>query len=161
MYPPFIKPFALWEPPTNVIPKMYWDTMSLEQRAHAICRQIEKIITYCDYLGENTEELHDYYLQLIEEFNEFKEHGFEDYYREQVETWINANLDYIFNNVVKQVYFGLNLEGHFVAYIPESWNDIVFDTGYVYGIDTYGRLILRWDIDNSGENVNQRPEDWS
>jgi hypothetical protein len=78
-----------------------------------------------------------------------------------VDKWIDENLSYIFTHVAKQVYFGLNLEGYFVAYIPEGWDDIVFDTGMVYGQDTYGRLILRWDVDDSGESVNQRPEDWS
>ena len=48
-----------------------------------------------------------------------------------------------------------------MAYIPESFDDIVFDTGANYGSDEYGRLILRWDVDDSGFAVNQRPEDWS
>lgn len=156
-----ITPFRLWEPPTWVIPKMYWDTMSLEQRAHAICRQIEKLMTYADYLGINVNELEELYIALQNDFDKFKESGFDDYYRQQVEEWIANNLEYVFNIVAKQVYFGLNLEGYFVAYIPEGWDDIIFDTGHVYGNDTYGRLILRWDVDNSGENVNQRPEDWS
>ena len=101
------------------------------------------------------------YEMLASDFDSFKKHGFDDYYREQVEYWIKNNLDYIFDETVKQVYFGLTLDGHFVAYIPESWDDIVFDTGAIYGEDTYGRLILRWDVDSSGESVNQRPEDWS
>lgn len=156
-----ITPFRLWEPPTWVIPKMYWDTMSLEQRAHAICRQIEKLMTYADYLGINVNELEELYIALQNDFDKFKESGFDDYYKQQVEEWIANNLEYVFNTVAKQVYFGLTLEGRFVAYIPDGWSDIVFDTGANYGVDTYGRLILRWDVDNSDENVNQRPEDWS
>ena len=78
-----------------------------------------------------------------------------------VHDWITENMNKIFTTIAKQVYFGLNEQGYFVAYIPEGWDDIVFDTGMVYGEDTYGRLILRWDVDNSGESVNQRPEDWS
>lgn len=90
-------------------------------------------------------------------FKEFVESGFDDYYQQQVEQWINVNLSYIFGQVIRQVYFGINLEGYFVAYVPQSWDDITFDTGMVYAEDTYGRLILRWDAD-SPYTVNQNPE---
>lgn len=146
---------------TPVIPSLYWDVYSQEQRYHAICEELCKIISYSDFLGKkvnlNTQRI----AELVAEFQKFKESGFYDYYAEQIEQWINDNLEWIFKTLAKQVFFGLTLDGYFVAYIPESWDDIVFDTGHVYGADTYGRLILRWDVDNSGESVNQRPEDWS
>jgi len=46
------------------------------------------------------------------------------------------------------VFFGVTLDGHFVAYIPESWTDIDFDTGMIYGTPEYGRLILRYEVDS-------------
>ena len=58
----------------------------------------------------------------------------------------------------KNLLFGLTLEGYFVAYCPESWSDIIFDTGMVYGLDTYGRLILRYDVDSPYDNVDQTHE---
>lgn len=54
------------------------------------------------------------------------------------------------SNLTKNVYFALNDEGYFVAYIPESWTDIQFDTGTQYGEFDYGRLILRYNVDGSG-----------
>lgn len=146
---------------TPTVPKLYWDVESQEQRIHALCRQLHKLICYADMLGNKIIENHDDIGELQTLFEQFMESGFDDYYAEQVEKWIDDHLQWIFTHVAKQVYFGLTLEGFFVAYIPESWDDIVFDTGMQYGIDTYGRLILRWDVDNSGESVNQRPEDWS
>ena len=53
----YIKPFQFWEPTTWVIPKLYWDAYSQEQRIHAICRQLGKVIQYCDYLGLNTDDI--------------------------------------------------------------------------------------------------------
>ena len=158
-----IAPFQLWEPPTLVIPKMYWDAMSHEQRIHAICRQIEKLICYADYLGANVDDLTVKYDNLKTDFEKFMESGFDDYYLDQIEQWVKDNMADIISLYVKQVFFGLTLDGHFVAYIPEgsAWEDIIFDTGMQYGLDTYGRLILRWDVDESGSAVNQRPEDWS
>lgn len=157
----YIAPFFGFTEFTPTIPKLYWDVHSQEQRILRICDMLDKLICYSDYLGDNLNVTKDELEWLKGQFEEFKEHGFEDYYLEQIEKWINDNLETLFKLLVHQVFFGLNLEGRFVAYIPESWDDIVFDTGYVYGVDTYGRLILRWDVDNSGENVNQRPEDWS
>lgn len=53
----YIKRFAFWNPATWSIPKLYWDAWSIEQRTHAICRQLEKVIAYADYLGVNTDDI--------------------------------------------------------------------------------------------------------
>lgn len=159
--PWYIPPFPAFTEYTSVMPKMYWDVVSQEQRIHRLCETLDKLICYADMLGVKINVNREDIDSLLDQFNDFKEHGFEDYYEQQLEQWINDNAPLLFEMLAKQVYFGLTLDGHFVAYIPESWNDILFDTGYNYGEDTYGRLILRWDVDESGDNVNQRPEDWS
>ena len=144
MIPPFIG-FTEFTP---VLPKLYWDTYSQEQRIHCICELLEKIACYCELLGVNINDANKLITELASEFEEFKAHGFDDYYKEQVIEWIAANLEYIVEHIIRSVYFGLTLDGHFVAYIPESWNDIIFDTGAVYGQDDYGRLILKMDVDS-------------
>lgn len=161
-----IPPFIGFTEFTPTIPKMYWDVHSQEQRIHRICDMLDKLICYADFLGDELEINIEDVKALQAEFQEFKESGFEDYYLAQIEQWVNDNLETLYALLVKQVYFGLTQDddpaggGRFVAYIPESWDDIIFDTGIVYGNDEYGRLILRWDVDNSGEAVNQRPENW-
>ena len=157
----FIPWFEAWQEFSPVIPKMYWDVESQEQRIHAMCAQLHKLACFADFLGGKVSENHDDIEELQRLFQEFQESGFADYYARQIEKWITDHRDWIWGEFVKQVFFGINEQGYFVAYIPESWDDIIFDTGMVYGIDTYGRLILRWDVDNSDESVNQRPEDWS
>ena len=49
--------YAFWNPATWSIPKLYWDAFSQEQRIHAICRQLEKVIKYADYLGVNVDDI--------------------------------------------------------------------------------------------------------
>lgn len=134
---------------TASIPKMYWDVKSQEQRIHRICETINRLICYAGYLGDKGNEFAEELETLANEFEKFKESGFEDYYLAQIEQWVNDHVEELCRLLVKQVYFGLTLDGHFVAYIPESWDDIVFDTGFNYQDDTYGRLILRWDVDNA------------
>lgn len=155
-----IPPFSGFTEFTSSIPKLYWDVKSQEQRIHAICKMIDKLICYADMLGDTENETQERIAELEKLFKEFIESGFDDYYADQVEQWINDNANLLFTKYAKQVYFGLNEQGYFVAYIPDGWSDIIFDTGAVYGVDTYGRLILRWNVDNSGESVNQRPENW-
>lgn len=152
--------YSGWTQYTPVIPKLYWDVYSAEQRLKQLCMSFDKVEHYLDYIAtimnewniEFSEEMQEELEELWNAVNNGLENAAKD--------WIAKNLKWIFQAVVKQVYFGLTLDGHFVAYIPDGWDDIIFDTGMNYGEDTYGRLILRWDVDDSGFEVNQRPENW-
>lgn len=61
--------------------------------------------------------------------------------------WIAANFYDIVGEMTKTVWFGLTDSGYFVAYIPDSWRDVVFKTtGYDITIDIqpdYGHLVLQ------------------
>lgn len=61
-----ISRFAFWNPGTWQIPKLYWDAFSDEQRIHAICKQLGKVIAYADYLGVNVDDIAER-LKAIEE----------------------------------------------------------------------------------------------
>lgn len=64
-----------------------------------------------------------------------------------MEEWIANNFYDIVGEMTKTVWFGLTDAGYFVAYIPESWRDVVFKTtGLDITIDTmpdYGHLVLQ------------------
>lgn len=53
----YISRFAFWNPGTWNIPTLYWDAFSEEQRIHAICKQLGKVIAYADYLGINVDDI--------------------------------------------------------------------------------------------------------
>lgn len=138
------------------VPQLYWNVDGNEQRYHLLCKQLHKLVCYADMLGIKINLNHEAIEKLESEFEEFKESGFLDYYEQQLEAWINANMPEIIGKYIRMVFFGLTLDGHFVAYIPEGtgWDDIIFDTGAVYGTEQYGRLILSYDVD-SPYNVEQ------
>lgn len=144
----YIPPFAGWVPYNATIPKLYWDTYSQEQRIHAMCDLIHRIACYADMLGIELDKDHASIETLEAEFQKFKESGFLDYYEEQLAKWIDDHSALIYEKFARGVYFGLTLEGRFVAYIPQTWNDISFDTGATWGNEDYGRLILRYDVDS-------------
>lgn len=64
-----------------------------------------------------------------------------------IKNWIVANFYDIIGDMAKTVWFGLTDTGYFVAYIPESWDEIVFKTtGYDYTTELqpdYGHLVLQ------------------
>lgn len=97
--------------------------------------------------------------QLFELYNQLVEQGFDKYYEEwnkELEAWLTENAGQIYALFAKQVFFGITDDGYFCAYVPDSWADIEFDTGSVYGSYTYGRLILRYNVDGGGviDNTN-------
>lgn len=133
------------------VPQLYWNVDGNEQRYHLLCKQLHKLVCYADMLGQKITINHDQIDALEKEFMRFKNGALIDFYEKQVEAWINAHMPDIIGKYIRMVFFGLTLDGYFVAYIPEGtgWDDIIFDTGAVYGSDTYGRLILLMDVDGA------------
>lgn len=66
-----------------------------------------------------------------------------------LENWLSRNALDLIGELVKMVFFGITDEGYFVAYIPESWEDIIFGTSglddFPAGVD-YGHLTLSFEI---------------
>lgn len=74
--------------------------------------------------------------------------NFPDSIKQAFAEWMNANALDLVGELVKLVIFNITDDGYFVAYIPESWNDILFGTT---GLDTsipgydYGHLVLSYE----------------
>lgn len=148
-----ITPYPMWSAYTPTLPALYWDVDSHEERIKRLCLELQKIVDYSDYLGKNLNIDQTAIKELQDDFEKFQESGFDDYYLAQIEKWIDAHLDSLFATYSKGVYFGLTKNGYFCAYVPESWSDIQFDTGAVYGRSDYGRLILRFEPDPDAAGV--------
>lgn len=62
--------------------------------------------------------------------------------------WLQHNATEVISAIIKNVWFGLTPAGYFVAYVPESWADIIFKTtGYDIVIDLmpdFGHLVLQY-----------------
>lgn len=74
--------------------------------------------------------------------------NFPDSIKQAFADWMNANALDLVGEMVKLVIFNITDDGYFVAYIPESWDDILFGTT---GLDTnipgydYGHLVLSYE----------------
>lgn len=145
-----IPPFWGFSAFTPTIPKLYWNVKSQEQRILNLFDLLDKLVCYCDNMGTQINVTKADIEALKEEFEKFKESGFLDYYEKQLTEWVEKNMPDLIAQAVKQVYFGLTDDGYFCAYIPDSWSDITFDTGAVFGRSDYGRLILKMHVDGEG-----------
>lgn len=142
LYLPLYTAFTQFTP---VIPKFYWNVYSEEERYKVICKQLDKICAYANALGiqinYNTEQIE----KLMKDFDDFKEGAYDDYYEQIISKWVEDNMPSIMEQAARMLFFGLTKDGYFVVYIPESWADIAFDTGFDYdNKEEYGHLILMY-----------------
>ena len=136
----------------KVLPAVYDDSLSYYELLCKVVKYLNDVIAELNVHNDAITELQELYSALVDEFDEFKESGFLDYYEQQIREWVDRNLPRIFEDFLKiAVFFGLTLDGYFVAYIPKTWEEITFDTGSVYGNDEYGRLILQYYVDSPHE----------
>lgn len=128
---------------TPTLPEFYWDVYSAEQRIKHICYELCKLAKYDDYLAEQLGLTREDVEKLMTDFEKFKESGFDDYYEQQINQWINKHMPDIMAQATKMVFFGLTDDGYFCAYIPAQWA-FVFDTIIDYDSDDYGRLTITY-----------------
>lgn len=67
-----------------------------------------------------------------------------DLYWTALKNYIDNNLQNMVAGIVKYVSFGVTPDGHFVAYIPPTWDFLSFYTEEDSYHPLYGHLILRW-----------------
>lgn len=130
---------------TPVVPKLYWDVYSAEQRMKWLSTEWDRIEHYlldlCNQTNRNSNDIE----ELQQHFEEFKQHGFDDYYREMLERWISTHFADLIETAIQVLFFGLTEDGYFCAYVPKNWTKyMTFDTGATYGADDYGRLKISY-----------------
>ena len=112
-----------------------------------ILEQVERIAKENGVIQKDLQELKAEYNTLEEFYNAIMSGDFPDQFKIALAEWFEANAVEILGQFVKFVFFGLTLDGHFVAYIPESWDDINFGTsGYDdFPLNTdFGHLTLSY-----------------
>lgn len=105
---------------------------------------IESINSIDGWIEQHEKEYNDL-KKIIDDFNNGK---FTDDFIESLKSWIVHNVNDLISYAIKNVWFGLTDSGYFVAYIPDSWNNIIFNTiGYDINVEdsaNYGRLVLSY-----------------
>ena len=135
----------------KVIPLVYDNSLSYYE---VLCKAI-------DYLNEsianqnvlyqhmviaetNITELQSQMQQVQETLQKFINGEYTDKYIDSLASWIDTNLQELVGRIVKYVFFGLTDDGYFIAYIPQNWDFISFDTIINPDDPLYGHLLLKW-----------------
>lgn len=102
---------------------------------------VKKLLECCNSVTDQLDALNQF-------MKDVQEGNFPDAVVEAFEKWISENLTDLVGEQVKGVYFGLTMTGYFVAYIPDSWNDITFNTTefdiMIPEEPEYGHLVLSY-----------------
>ena len=134
---------------TPALPQFYTGVPTMEQGFKELCKNFHKMVCYANLLAEKQNVTSGELEKLQADFEKFQDSGFYDYYAEQLEAWINANMDRIFSMYAKLVIFGLDGDGHFAAWIPENWDEIYFSMVADHTDVLYGRLVLLYDAEGN------------
>ena len=119
----------------SVLPLVYDDSLSYYE---VLC----KVVEYINKLIDTDRE-------IFSDIDELKAE------MQVVQKWIDdfdtSFIEEIIAQYMKMVFFGLTQDGYFVAYIPDSWDDIVFSTSQYDDFTTlepeYGHLILSMNVE--------------
>lgn len=127
----------------KVIPLIYDDSLSYYEVLCKLKNKLNEVIesqnTVIDIVGDLSEKsaevdkLLDELAAIVSELNSGK---------------LDAMLEKLISEAIQMVWFGLTLDGYFIAYIPSSWSSIVFNTtGYDINLAAqpeFGHLVLSY-----------------
>ena len=129
-----LKHFRFWC--QKVLPLVYDNSLSYYE---VLC----KVVDYINKLIDSDKEIVADIDMLQKEMDEVL--AFMEKYREEAEKIIKEEIE---KYIATMVFFGITDDGYFVAYIPESWSTITFNTT---GLDIdvelqpeYGHLVLSY-----------------
>lgn len=134
----------------KVLPLVYDDSLSYYEVLCKLTEYINLIIDNQDYFksqldefGLTIEQLQKDIDYLMDELDKVKNGDYTSMYLDALKNYLDENLQKLVAGIVKYIVFGLSMDGHFVAYIPPSWDFMTFDTIMQPG-ELYGHLVLNW-----------------
>lgn len=112
-----------------------------------LIESMRKLIECCEEVQAWKTNHEDQYEELKTLYDQIMSGHFPDAVQDAFKKWMQQNAADIVGEMIKMVFFGLTDSGYFVAYIPESWEDIIFKTsGWDITISgtEYGHLVLSY-----------------
>lgn len=114
-----------------------------------LIKSVKKLIECCEQMQDWKAEHELQYEELKKLYDDIISGNFPPSVIEAFNKWMRENAFDLVGELVKLVFFGITDDGYFVAYIPESWEDIIFNTtGYdIFPPDIdFGHLTLSFEI---------------
>lgn len=121
-----------------------------QYNADWLLKKMKEVLANMESMDEwraEYEEAYEDYKKIVEDIENGR---FPDSITEAFRRWMNNNAISIVGEMVKSVFFEISDEGYFIAYIPDGWEDIIFNTTYYDIMLTahpevdYGHLVLTY-----------------
>ena len=135
----------------RTLPAVYDDALTYYEQLKRIVKALNEVIeqlngSEVDYttILEKIKELEAEYTELAELLDQIKNGDYVYLYLDSITKWIDENVQTLVGRIVKFVSFELDDSGYLLAYIPQTWTFLEFDTCMVYDSPDYGRLILHY-----------------
>lgn len=140
----------------KILPLVYDDSLSYYETLCKINNKLNEVIDKTNEIQEaitivNTEinkvekdikQLYKNDEEFRKDIDDIKDGKYVDLYLDSISNWIDKNLIDVIGRSASFIVFGLSDDGHFVAYVPEGWDFIRFDTDADYDSVNFGKLIL-------------------
>lgn len=129
-----VRPLRYWV--QKVLPLVYDDSLSYYELLNKVVLKLNETVASNNQIVEYVANLEADIEQLRHDVDELLHGDLSDFLMETIE------------KAIKHVYFGLTNTGYFVAYIPQNWRDVRFNTTE-YDIQVpqtteYGHLTLTY-----------------
>ena len=142
----------------KVLPLVYDDSISYYEVLCKMAEILNEVIDKTNEIDELTqyinnelkrveakiEELAKNDAEMADEIERIKRGDYVPLYLDSISNWIDKNLIDVIGRSASFIVFGLSDDGYFVAYVPEGWDFISFDTDGDLDSPNYGKLILEY-----------------
>lgn len=109
---------------------------------------VKKLLAEIEPMKEWQEQHQAEYEELLKLYNNITSGNLPDAMYTSLMSWIERNGMDIIGNLIKSVFFGLTDSGYFTAYIPETWDDLTFNTTdydiFIEQFPEYGHLTISY-----------------
>ena len=110
-----------------------------------LLKKMKELADALNDIEDETSQFWEAYREMLALIEEIESGNFPESIQNAFQTWMQKNAIDLVGELVKLVWFGLNDNGYWVAYIPEGWDDIIFNTTgldiFLAEYPEYGRLV--------------------
>lgn len=135
----------------KVLPLVYDDSLSYYETLCKVVAYLNEITSgmggAMGEISNNTASINELRADLdfiTAELERVRNGEYGSFYLKSLENWINRNLGEIIGRLAKFIVFGLTNDGYFCAYIPDTIDNVQFDTIVDPDSQLYGHLIMKW-----------------
>lgn len=114
-----------------------------------LLKKMKELLVQLQALEDWKTEWQDEYDAFVKLVEQIEAGNFPESIQNAFKSWMEKNALSLVGELVKMVYFEIDDNGYFIAYIPDGWDDILFNTtGYdisIAGVED-GHLTLSFNV---------------